>query len=82
MFRPTADHGEGGLRGGIMKEPIIHKAGPESLEVYQGLGYYKRMKAPYCVGAKAVWKGKRYYTHRLWKYVTCKHCLKKRQKNE
>jgi len=63
-----------------MKEPIIHKAGSESIEVYCGLVYYEKRKAPLCVGAKAVWKGKNYYTHRLWKYVTCKHCLEKKEK--
>jgi len=57
----------------------IHKSGPQTVTAYIGLGQYSTMKAPLCVGAKAVYNGKSYHTHRLWKYVTCEHCLKKKK---
>jgi hypothetical protein len=58
---------------------VIHKQGKEKIEVYLGLGIYCNRPTPLCVGAKAVWKGKNFYVHRLWKYVTCKHCLKNKK---
>lgn len=53
----------------------IHKQGKETVEKYICFGQYEIMKAPLCDGAKGVWNGKSYLTHRLWKYVTCKKCL-------
>jgi len=58
---------------------VIHKQGKQTAEKYIGFGQYEQVKAPLCVGAKALWKGQSFYTHRLWKYVTCKHCLKKQK---
>ena len=58
-------------------ETKIHKAGPQKVSVYAGFGHYDRIPAPLCVGAKAVYDGKSFLVHRLKKYVTCKHCLKK-----
>ena len=55
----------------------IHKAGPQKINRYIGFGQYEEIPAPLCVGAKAVYDGKSYQVHRLKKYVTCKHCLKK-----
>jgi hypothetical protein len=63
------------LKGKKLKEPIIHKQGKETVERYIGFGVYEKVKAPICAGAKGLWSGKSYYTHRLWKYVTCKKCL-------
>jgi hypothetical protein len=57
---------------------IIHKQGNQKVNIYAGFGQYQDIPAPLCVGAKSVYKGKSYYLHRNWKYVTCKHCLKKK----
>jgi len=57
---------------------VIHKSGPEKVNRYIGFGQYEDVLAPYCVGAKAVYNGKSFYTHRLWEHVTCKHCLRKK----
>jgi len=62
------------------KIPIIHKKGPQTAEKYLGFGKYARINAPLCVGAKALYDGKSFYTHREWRFVTCKHCLRKRDK--
>jgi len=62
-----------------MIEPIIHKQGRETATKYVGFGQYEEIKAPLCVGAKMLYKGFSYYIHRNWKYVTCKHCLKKKR---
>lgn len=59
---------------------IIHKQGKEAVSKYLGLGYYENVKAPLCAGAKGLWAGKAYHCHRMWKYVTCKKCLAKRNK--
>jgi len=67
---------------------IIHKQGKRNVNVYIGFGQYDYIRSPLCVGAKLIYEGKTYLTHRLWKYVTCKHCLKmksnscKENKNE
>lgn len=53
----------------------IHKSGKQNVPVYQAWGVYEKVKAPLCVGAKMVWRGKSYCVTRLWKNVTCKHCL-------
>lgn len=54
----------------------IHKAGPQKVNKYVGLGYYEDVPAPLCVGAKAVYEGKSFLVHRLKSKVTCKHCLR------
>ena len=64
----------------ISHNEIIHKQGKQKISIYVGFGQYQSRPTPLCVGAKAVYNGKSYYTHRNWKYVTCKHCLKKRIK--
>ena len=56
---------------------IVHKSGNETIEMYAGFGQYLKVRAPFCVGAKMVYRGRTYYMHRNWKFVTCKHCLKK-----
>jgi hypothetical protein len=56
----------------------IHKIGKEKVTKYVGFGKYEEISSPLCVGAKAVYSGKSYYVHRLWKFVTCLHCKKKR----
>ena len=58
----------------------IHKAGKQTILTYAGLGAYKEVPTPLCVGAKALYNGKSFQVHRLWKNTTCKHCLKKRKK--
>ena len=58
----------------------IHKAGKQKVTRYVGLGEYERIPAPLCVGAAPVYDGKTYLVHRLSKYVTCKHCLAKLEK--
>ena len=63
-----------------MKTPVIHKQGRQHATMYAGFGQEMKVPSPLCVGAKALWAGNSYYTHRNWKYVTCKHCLKKRIK--
>jgi hypothetical protein len=57
---------------------IVHKQGKETFQRYVAFGIYETGKAPLCVGSKGIYSGKSYYTHRSWKYVTCKKCLKKR----
>lgn len=59
-------------------DKIIHKQGKEKATRYAGFGQYELIHSPLCVGAKALYAHKSYYLHRNWKYVTCKHCLKKR----
>lgn len=56
---------------------IIHKEGKEAVEIYVGFGQYETVKAPLCVGLRGLRQKKTYQTHRNWKYVNCKHCLKK-----
>lgn len=58
---------------------IIHKAGKQRVTKYMGFGSYALIPSPMCVGAKAVYGGKSYHVHRMWKYVTCKHCLAKKK---
>ena len=58
----------------------IHKAGKQTVSKYIPFGSYRQVPTPLCVGAKALYDGKSFQVHRLWKYVTCKHCLKKRKK--
>ncbi len=55
--------------------PVIHKIGKQKVTKYDGFGQYTNIPSPLCVGAKSVYHGKSYHVHRLWKYVTCKHCL-------
>ena len=57
---------------------IIHKIGKQKAIIYEGFGQYGKVPTPLCVGAKSVYNGKSFHVHRLWKYVTCKHCLKLR----
>ena len=59
---------------------VVHKTGKQTATRYAGLGRYVEVPTPLCVGAKAVYEGKSFHVHRLWKYVTCKHCLKRRMK--
>jgi len=59
---------------------VIHKAGKQKVNRYIGFGQYEDIAAPLCVGAKAVYNGNSYIVYREWKYVTCKHCLRKRPK--
>lgn len=58
---------------------VIHKQGKEKFEYYVGFGHYASGYAPLCAGAKSVYKGNKYLITRLWKNVTCKHCLKRRK---
>lgn len=61
---------------------VIHKQGRKTIEIYAGFGTYEQMPIPLCVKPKRMYSGKGTYTmHRLWKYVTCKHCLRKRNEN-
>lgn len=62
------------------KNPTIHKIGSQKVNFYVGFGQYQDRPSPLCIGAKAVYGGKNFYVHRNWKYVTCKHCLNKQQK--
>ena len=57
----------------------IHKIGKQTVEKYIGLGRYEITPTALCAGAKALYDGKSFQVHRLWKYVTCKHCLNKRK---
>jgi len=60
------------------KSKIIHKADyKRKFNKYSIFGG-DTIPSPLCVGPKGVWAGNSYNIHRLWKYVTCKHCLKKR----
>lgn len=43
------------------------------------LASMKKSPPPLCVGAKALYEGKRFYVARLWKHVSCKHCLNKKE---
>ena len=61
-----------------MTKTVIHKAGYKKVNKYVGFGQYENIPAPLCVGAKSVYGGKSYFIHRMWKYVTCKHCLRKK----
>lgn len=62
---------------------IIHKQGRKKVIAYIGLGQYQPIPTPLCVGIKAYYHGARcYWTHRLWKNVTCKNCLKIRNKKD
>lgn len=54
-----------------------HKIGKQKATRYAGFGHYERIPTPLCVGAKAVYDGKSFFVHRMWKYVTCKKCLAK-----
>ena len=56
----------------------IHKIGKQTVTKYAGFGQHQEIPSPLCVGAKMVYRGKSYHVHRMWKYVTCKHCLNKR----
>ena len=55
----------------------IHKAGNQKVSRYVGFGHYEYVPAPLCVGAKSVYAGKSFEVVRLWRHVTCKHCLRK-----
>lgn len=59
---------------------IVHKQGREKVSAYIGWGLYQPAPTPLCVGKKAYYAGKRYWMHRLWKNVTCKDCLKIKEK--
>jgi hypothetical protein len=61
---------------------IVHKQGRKTVSAYAGFGQYRTIYTPLCAGPKGVWSGKRYYIHRLWAAVTCKHCLEKRNKKD
>jgi hypothetical protein len=61
-------------------EKVIHKTGLKKIVKYLDLGVYTSIPTPLCVGLGPVYDGKRLWVHRMWKYVTCKHCLKKREK--
>lgn len=66
----------------MKNDPIIHKIGKQTASRYVGFGYYEKVPSPLCVGAKALYQGKSYEVHRMWKYVTCKHCLKNKNKTK
>ena len=57
---------------------VIHKQGKRKVKKYVAFGQYELIPTPLCVGGKALYQGKSFYVHREWKYVTCKHCLKKK----
>jgi len=61
------------------KVKVVHKQGCETVSKYICFGYKEEVRAPLCAGARGLYKGKSYLVHRNWKYVTCKHCLKKRE---
>jgi len=54
--------------------------GKQTATKYAGFGQYEKIPSPLCVGAKMVYKGNSYYISNNWKYVTCKHCINKKQK--
>ena len=54
----------------------LHKLGKETAEFYCGFGRYESVTAPLCVGAKGLWAGKSYQVVYKWANVTCKNCLK------
>ena len=56
----------------------VHKTGPGKVEKYFGFGVYDKIPTPLCDGAKGLWAGNSYQVSRMWKNVTCKKCLKKR----
>jgi len=58
---------------------VVHRAGEQTVEKYEGFGNYTRIFAPLCDGAKGLYAGKTYLIHRNWAEVTCKKCLKKRR---
>jgi hypothetical protein len=60
----------------------VHKIGKKTATHYAGFGQYEEVPVPLCVKPKALYDGKRFYIHRLWKYVTCKHCLRLKQSKE
>jgi hypothetical protein len=61
---------------------IIHKQGRKTATVYAGFGHYREAPSPLCTGSRVVYEGKQYWMHRLWKNVTCKNCLKKKNKED
>ena len=66
----------------MTSNPVIHKTGKQKVTAYAGFGVYEQRPSPLCVGAKDMYNGKSFYVHRMWKYVTCKHCLRKRINNK
>ena len=57
----------------------VHKADYKNKSpMYIGFGQYEAMPTSLCGGTKAFWAGKSYKITRLWKNVTCKHCLSKK----
>lgn len=65
-----------------MKTIVVHKQGKQMVTKYAGYGIYEQIASPLCVGAKAVYAGNSYLLTRMWKRVTCKHCLNKRKKDD
>lgn len=58
---------------------VVHKADyKRTFSRYAGFGTYEQIPSPLCVGPTPIYNGKSYQIHRNWKYVTCKHCLKKK----
>jgi len=67
----------------VPKDPVIHKKGRRTIEHYAGFGQYVRLPVPMCVTPSFVWTKKpQMYQHRLWKFVTCKNCLRMRKKDD
>lgn len=66
------------------KKPIYHKRAQfkKAVEVYQGLGSYAYLIPPVCEGGRGIWRGRTFYTVRNWKDVTCKHCLRIKEKQD
>lgn len=62
----------------MRKDSVVHKAG-KAHKVPHAFGAIETVHNPYCMKKSAYWaaSGRRYTTHRLWKYVTCQHCLNK-----
>ena len=65
-----------------MNKNIIHKADYKRTIERHVFGPFKEnMPSPFCVGPKMVYNGNSYLVHRNWSKVTCKHCLRKKNKN-
>jgi hypothetical protein len=58
---------------------VIHKTGKKTLHKYFQFGQYEEVPTPLCVGGTTMYDGKSYQVHRMWKYVTCKHCIRKKK---
>jgi hypothetical protein len=68
-----------------MTKPLTrHKANyKQKIEQYLGFGQYERTPTTLCRGPKGYWSDNppAGYIVRNWKDVTCKHCLRKKPKD-